>query len=301
LNKQLYESIRYPDEAFPYIMYTHTNMGSTPKGRGVNDLHWHEELQITLVTKGKLTIQINGIDHRLDAGQAIFINKSVLHIVTHLTYDGEYVSFNFPEKLLAFYSDSAMEKSYVLPFTNSYLLSLEIKGREEWQEQILQILWQMKKEFEMKNSWGWQYEVSIKTVQLWLILISNLSLSSEESTKHSRLQQERLQLMLSFIHQNYTDNIALNEIADAAHLSVSECTRSFKKSIHMTPYNYLIKYRIKRSCDLLAATEYTITEIAQRVGFNHVNHFIQSFKKHQHITPKEFRTNRNEQTTSKNF
>lgn len=289
MKKQLHETIQYPDETFPYIMYTHTNYGSIPEGRGVNDLHWHEELQITLVTKGKLTIQINGINYDLEKGQAIFINKSVLHVVKHLTHDGEYVSFNFPEKLLAFYSGSIMEKNYVFPYTNSSLLSLEIKGDTEWQKQVLQILWSMKKEFEKKTGWGWQYDVSIKTVQLWLILISNRSLSSEESSKHNRHQQERLQLMLSFIHQNYTDPITLKDIAEAAHLSVSECTRSFKKSIHMTPYDYLVKYRIKRSCKLLESTEYTITQITRRVGFNHVNHFIQSFKKHRGVTPKEFR------------
>jgi AraC-like DNA-binding protein len=293
----LHETIQYPDEAFPYIMYTHSNQGSIPEGRGVNDLHWHEELQITLVTNGKLTIEINGIDYDLETGQAIFINKSVLHVVTHLTHDGQYVSFNFPEKLLAFYSESAMEKSYVHPYTNSNLLSIEIKGGAGWHKQILQILWYMKNEFEKKNNWGWQYEVSIKTVQMWLILISNISLSSEESSKHSRHQQERLQLMLSFIHQNYTNHITLKEIAETAHLSVSECTRSFKNSIHMTPYYYLIKYRIKRSVELLESTEYTITEIARRVGFNHVNHFIQSFKKHRDITPKEFRKIRNELTS----
>ncbi|WP_201006058.1 AraC family transcriptional regulator [Paenibacillus glycanilyticus] len=289
MGKQLYEAIQFPDETFPYIMYKHTIHRSIPEGRGFNDLHWHEELQITLATKGNLTIQINGIDYHLHTGQAIFINKSVLHIVTHLTAEGEYVSFNFPEKLLAFYSDSAMEKNYVLPFTNSYLLSCEIKGNTEWQQQILNILWSMKKEFEINKSWGWQYEVSIKTVQLWLILISNITLPSEESSKHNRLKQERLQLMLSFIHQNYSNPITLKEIADAAHLSVSECTRSFKTSIHMTPYSYLVKYRINKSCELLQSTDYTITEIASRVGFNHVNHFIQAFKKDLELTPKEFR------------
>ncbi|MCM3782328.1 AraC family transcriptional regulator [Neobacillus mesonae] len=295
MKKQLHETIQYPDAGFPYIMYTHTIHESIPIGRGFNDLHWHEDLQITLVTRGKLTIQINGVNYALEAGQAIFINKSVLHIVTHLTSDGQYVSFNFPEKLLAFYSESAMEKSYVHPYTNSSLLSIELKGETEWQNQILQILWNMKKDFDIEKTWGWQYEISIKTVQLWLILISNISLDSEESSKHNRLQQERMQLMLSFIHQNYTNNITLKEIADVAHLSVSECTRSFKKSIHMTPYFYLVKYRIKRSCELLETSEYTITEIAQKVGFNHVNHFIQSFKKHRDMTPKEFRKIKYEQ------
>ncbi|WP_264454232.1 AraC family transcriptional regulator [Paenibacillus polymyxa] len=294
MEKQLHETILYPDASFPYIMYTHTIHASSPEGRGFNDLHWHEELQITLVTKGKLVIQVNGIDHELETGQAILINKGVLHVTTHLTHNGQYVSFNFPEKLLAFYADSAMEKNYVLPYTNSLLLSFVIRGDAEWQIQILQMLWDMKQKFDMKKKWGWEYEVSIKTAQLWLVLISNISLSSEEAPKYMKLQQERLQLMLSFIHQNYSDNITLQEIAAIAHLSISECTRSFKRTIHMTPYDYLIKYRIKKSSELLISTDSTITEIAHRVGFNHVNHFIQSFKKHHKKTPKEFRKFRNE-------
>ncbi|AWB44742.1 AraC family transcriptional regulator [Paenibacillus sp. CAA11] len=294
MKKQLHESIVYPDVSFPYIMYTHTIHKSIPEGRGFNDLHWHEELQITLVTKGKLAIQVNGMDYELETGQAILINKGILHVTTHLTHQGQYVSFNFPEKLLAFYTDSAMEKNYVLPYTNSSLVSLVIKGELEWENEVLAMLWEMKKKFDMKKSWGWEYEVSIKTVQLWFTLISKIPLISEETPKHLKLQQERLQLMLSFIHQNYSNNITLQEIADVAHLSVSECTRSFKKKIHMTPYDYLIKYRIKKSSELLLSTDYTITEIAHKVGFNHVNHFIQSFKKYYERTPKDYRNFRNE-------
>ncbi|NUU74960.1 AraC family transcriptional regulator [Paenibacillus xylanilyticus] len=298
MGKPLHETIVYPDVSFPYIMYTHTIHESIPAGRGFNDLHWHEELQITLVTQGKLVIQVNGINHELETGQAILNNKGILHVTTKLTHHGQYVSFNFPEKLLAFYADSAMEQNYVLPYTNSSLVSLEIKGEAEWERHILEMLWDMKSRFDMTKKWGWEYEVSIKTVQLWLILISNISLSSEDVPQSMKLQQERLQLMLSFIHQYYSNPITLLEIADAAHLSVSECSRSFKKTIHMTPYDYLIKYRIKKSAELLRATDYSITEIAHRVGFNHVNHFIQSFKKHHQRTPKEYRQFWNENTKS---
>ncbi|MFK0521788.1 helix-turn-helix domain-containing protein [Paenibacillus illinoisensis] len=292
MEKPLHETIQYPDISFPYIMYTHTVHDSIPEGRGFNDLHWHEDLQITLVTKGTLVIQVNGMDHELHTGQAILINKSILHVTTHLTHNGQYVSFNFPEKLLAFYSDSAMERNYVLPYTNSSFVSLIIKGEVKWEIQVLEMLWDMKRKFEMTKQWGWEYEVSIQTVQLWLIIISNFSLSTEEASANVKRQQERLQFMLSFIHRHYADPITLQEIADAAHLSVSECTRSFKRTIHMTPYAYLIKYRIKKSCELLSSTDYTITEIAHRVGFNHVNHFIQSFKKQHQRTPNDFRRGR---------
>lgn len=287
--KPLYETIAYPDRSFPYIMYTHTLFTSVPEGRGFNDLHWHEELQITLVTKGTLVIQVNGIDHELKTGQAILINKGILHVTTQLSHDGEYVSFNFPEKLLSFHTDSTMEEKYVLPYTRSSFVSIVIAEDAEWEKIVLDMLWNMQRVFNGSKSWGWEYEISIKTVQLWFILISNLSLPQEEAPKHAKRQQERLQLMLSFIHQNYSTPITLREIADTAHLSISECTRSFKKTVHMTPYEYLIKYRIKKSCELLVSSEDTITEIARKVGFNHVNHFIQSFKKDQGKTPKGFR------------
>ncbi len=60
--------------------------------------------------------------------------------------------------------------------------------------------------------------------------------------------------------------------------------------MHTTPYNYLIEYRIKRSIELLNTTGLSVTDIAVNVGFNHVNHFIQSFKKSQGMTPKEFKS-----------
>ncbi|MFM9279476.1 AraC family transcriptional regulator [Paenibacillus jiagnxiensis] len=285
----LHEDIHYPDASFPYAMYTITPQDVTPKGRGFNDLHWHDELQFTLVMDGRIGMRVNGIDHIMESGEAIFINKGALHITEQLRPNSHYVTFNFPEKLLAFYADSSMENHYVLPFTNSLLISLVFKQDVEWQRHIIETLRDLKKIFEMGKYWGWEYEVSLKTAQLWFIMISNVSLSAEESSKSFKKQQERMQLMVSYIHQNYTDPITLQTIAAAAHLSASECNRSFKRTINMTAYDYLIHYRIKRSCELLMTTDYTITEVARMVGFNHVNHFIQSFKKHYGITPMKYR------------
>ncbi|OWA35473.1 AraC family transcriptional regulator [Saccharibacillus sp. O16] len=287
--KPLHETIAFPDHSFPYIMYTHTRYTSTPEGRGFNDLHWHEELQITLASRGALVIQVNGIDHELQAGQAILLNKAMLHMVTKLTEDGEYVSFNFPEKLLAFHSGSAMEDRYVLPYTRSSFSAFVISGEEPWSMEALNMLYRMKQIFDAEKSWGWEYDIAIRTVRLWLLLIANLSIPRDEMPKRERRQQERLQFMLSFIHRHYADPITLQEIADAAHLSLSECARSFKKTVRMTPYDYLIQYRIRKSTERLLETDDTITEIARQVGFNHVNHFIQSFKKVQGQTPGEFR------------
>ncbi|WP_414633121.1 AraC family transcriptional regulator [Clostridium sp. UBA6640] len=46
---------------------------------------------------------------------------------------------------------------------------------------------------------------------------------------------------------------------------------------------------MKRSLNLLNTTSLIVLDIAIHVGFNHVNHFIQSFKKSQGVTPNEYR------------
>lgn len=289
MENTLHETNHYPDASFPYAMYTITTQSCCPKGRGFNELHWHEELQFTLLLEGKIVIEVNGVPYDLAAGQAIFLNKGVLHATIPITQNSLYVSFNFPEKLLAFYPDSTMEKKYILPFTNSLLASLVIKNDADWQSRMLEILQDLKRKFDHSKYWGWEYEVSLQTVQLWRTMITNVSLPAEKYPQHLKQHQERIQLMLSCIHQNYANNLSLQAIADAAHLSISECNRSFKRTLHMTPYDYVISYRIKKSAELLVSTDYTITEIARSVGFNHVNHFIQSFKKYHNITPKEYR------------
>lgn len=289
MEPRLHEAIRYPDASFPYEMFIITPQAVNPKGRGFNDLHWHDELQFTIVTKGKIGMRVNGIDHELESGEAIFINKGALHVSKELIHNSNYVTFNFSEKLIGFNADSNMDRNYVQPFTNSFLFSLVLKQDSTWQREIIDKLFEIKQIFEQEKYYGWEYEISVKTTQLWFTLISNVTLTNEESLKIFKQQQERMQLMVSYIHQNYSDSLSLQTIAASAHISPSECNRSFKRTVHMTAYDYLIHYRLKKSCELLVTTEYSITEIADYTGFNHVNHFIQSFKKHYQLTPKQYR------------
>ena len=64
-DKHLHEINRYADSAFPIGIYTVTRKGILPDGRGYQDLHWHEELQLTRVEFGNLDIRVDGIDYTL--------------------------------------------------------------------------------------------------------------------------------------------------------------------------------------------------------------------------------------------
>ncbi|MEO3946114.1 AraC family transcriptional regulator [Gorillibacterium sp. CAU 1737] len=291
MNKELHESNRYPDMHFPIQMYTVSRWTCTPHGRGFQDLHWHEELQFTLVTSGRITIQINGEDHHLHSGEAIFINKGVLHVTTELPEDGTYVSFNFPESLLCFFPGSRMERDHVQPYMDGFVFPAKILSPNvSWQADLLQGLWHLKQFQDGEKPFGWQYEVACSITRIWLLLIRHVALLNPSGHHKAMVQQqERIQRLLGYIHQHYSESISLADIAKAAAISVAECGRCFTKTVHTTPYKYLMEYRIKRSKDLLSTTGLAVTDIATRVGFNHANHFIQTFKKSQGVTPNEYR------------
>lgn len=323
-NQSLHEVNRYKDSAFPVGMYVVTRAQIIPHGRGYMDLHWHEELQLTYVTDGTLELQVNGAGYRLEKGEGILINRNFVHITTGLTDGGKYVSFNFPDKLLGFFPGSRMEREDVLPYTSQYAFpAVVFKPEIRWQREILESLEEMRELF-LNEIWredfdgsseGYpgalerhraaqtqgggsrescparraKYRAAVLITGIWYQVIAHLEDRLEGASKGSVRKQERLQAMLSFIHDNYMNPIRLQEIAAAASVSEGECCRCFREMIRKSPNQYLVAYRISRGIELLGSTEKSVTEIAQEAGFNDASHFIQYFKKQTGMTPGEYR------------
>ncbi len=292
--KQLHEINRYKDASFPVGMYVVTRERIIPEGRGYMDLHWHAELQMNLVTSGTMRIQVNGVEYTLEKGQGIFINRNFLHITTGLTGDGEYVSFNFPERMLGFFSGSRMEQDDVLPFTSRYAFSAVVLNREiPWQAEVLGQLWKLRDLF-LDELWKGkkghaEYHVSLIITGIWYQLITHIEDEISALSKAGVRKQERIQTMLSFIHENYMNPIKLKAIADAASVSEGECCRCFQEMVRKSPNQYLLSYRVARAMELLDTTEKSVTEIAAETGFSDASHFIQYFRRQNGITPKEYR------------
>ena len=289
MNKVLHEINRYDDEAFPVGMYIVTKDKIIPEGRGHMDLHWHEELQFTLVTEGSVVMQVDGKMYTLKEGQAIFINRNLLHVTSELPADGRYISINFPDKLLGFFVGSRMESDYVIPYTNNYCFPAIVFHEEIlWQKEILDELWNLQ-DILLKKEIMYEYRVSQKLVTIWLILITNAKDQLKNPSKGYIKKQGRIQKMLSYIHGNYMNNILLKDIAKEANVSEGECCRCFKELIQESPNQYLLGYRISRAMEMLNRTDLSVTEIAIECGFNDTSHFIQYFKKKAKMTPNEFR------------
>jgi len=92
-----------------------------------------------------------------------------------------------------------------------------------------------------------------------------------------------------FIQSNFHKPINLEEIADAACLSKSHFCRVFKEETGFTPIEYVNFIRLEKAMTLLWYSNYTLTEIAEHVGFSSIHYFSRSFKKHNGVSPLQYR------------
>lgn len=94
---------------------------------------------------------------------------------------------------------------------------------------------------------------------------------------------------LDFIHNNFAEEINLNQLASLCSISPSHFIRSFKRYIDCTPHEYLLSYRLRQAKQMLLASADTIEIIAEKCGFNSASHFARAFRKSSGLAPCEFR------------
>lgn len=99
----------------------------------------------------------------------------------------------------------------------------------------------------------------------------------------------RARLISLFIYDKAVTDVRLEELA--GHLSLSKSRTSYlvKKYFNLSFSDLINQERIKRARVLLTGTDYTISDISNRIGYKDEYYFNKVFKKHIGISPGKFR------------
>jgi AraC family transcriptional regulator, arabinose operon regulatory protein len=84
----------------------------------------------------------------------------------------------------------------------------------------------------------------------------------------------------------------LGELAAEAGLSVPRFSQLFREIAGTSAIDYLLRVRIQRACQLLAATDATISEIAAEVGYDDAFYFTRCFRRVMSLSPRHYRSGR---------
>lgn len=118
---------------------------------------------------------------------------------------------------------------------------------------------------------------------------ANLRRSSHLELSRAGLVDRRIRLAVELMHAHMHRDLALEEIARAAHLSPFHFARLFKKLTGATPHAYLASLRAARAQALLAETDLPVTEVGARVGYMSSSHFARAFRQATGLSPRAYR------------
>lgn len=92
-----------------------------------------------------------------------------------------------------------------------------------------------------------------------------------------------------YIDENYSESITLDKLAEIAHVNKYYLSHSFKNEYKVSPIDYLMKRRITEAKALLTSTDFSLTQIAEQIGFGSLAYFSKCFRKIEGTRPNEYR------------
>jgi AraC-like DNA-binding protein/mannose-6-phosphate isomerase-like protein (cupin superfamily) len=94
---------------------------------------------------------------------------------------------------------------------------------------------------------------------------------------------------ISYLEQNYTGDVRLEQVARSTYISPSRLQHVFKEVTGTSLFDYLARMRIDRACELLRGTNRTLSDIAFSLGYHDPSYFGRQFKKLTGTTPSSYR------------
>ncbi|MGI6110540.1 MAG: AraC family transcriptional regulator, partial [Eubacteriaceae bacterium] len=287
IDKENRETTRHGAYDFPIAAYR-TQLSKNVLGY-VN-WHWHEELQFMVVLEGSIQVSVNRSRIILNKGEGLFINGNVLHTIRpEKDPESTYLCLDVHPSLIGGYPGSRIDKKYLRPYLNDpKFTACRLDPAYENEQEIIRLLLKIGEDYTKRTG---SYELSIETalLRVWERLIRNQPGAAAFTEPLTDSDSERLKALMTEIHNHYQEKICLKNLADAVHLSDSECCRFFKSQMNCTIFEYLNTFRIEKSIEDLLHTEKAVSRIAYDCGFGSTSYYIERFRKKTGITPGKYR------------
>ena len=249
---------------------------------------WHEEMECGVVVEGTLSYLYENEIVRLSAGDGFFMNTMTRHGIINRTKDYCLVyMIKFHPRLVGGSRDSIFWEKYLYPIIrNTAFKGLIIRRKDEPAvlRNILQACVAMR-----DRQIGYEFVVRNTLSNVIFSVYEKQNVVTSGLSRKDVLMEERIRTMLDYLEAHYMENVTLEEIADSAAISISECIRCFKAMVHVTPINYLRQYRLEKAADLLLHTDLSISETASYCGFEEMSYFTRCFRSQFGVTPTLYR------------
>lgn len=244
-----------------------------------SSVHYHQDLEIIYVMKGKMEIKIDESVYQLQKGDFILINANKRHscvgtqgiLAARFFIDFHILAEHMGTLQLMFWCNTVVDRNDAYEEVRKLLDRILSCCSDQEEKGALYL-----------NSL--YYELLYHLVSYFMVKADQVWTNQEDSRNQIRVRQ-----IQNYIQANYQTQISLNDLAQRLYLSNVYLSKYIKKHIGLTFLEYLNNVRLFHAVDELLYTNKSITRIAMDNGFPTSAAFIKSFRSIHREAPSQYR------------
>lgn len=256
-----------------------------------NPLHYHPELELTLIVKSYGQRKIGDNIENFSEGDLVLVGGNLPHVWKN---DDIFFDENANQKAQAicvkFLPDFAGKEFLSRPEMSGIKTLLEekaplgVKLHGTLREKVKKIMLKLPDMDESERFIQLLYILNLIAKSNEFELLASLSYRNE-SLKNSH----RINVVLDYIVQHYQEDLDLDKIAGLVNMNRNAFCRFFKKGTRKSLFQVINEVRIGKATQLLTETDMNVLQICFACGFNNISNFNKAFKKSLNVSPLAYR------------
>lgn len=270
---------------FPYNTY----LCSIPLDFSKVPVHWHEEMELIYIKKGKGIVTVDFRQYTVAGPSIVLILPGQLHSIDQFEDEIiEYENIIFNYNMLISKNPDYADTDFIAPlirgkitvptvFTPVYPYYEDVAAPIDACDEICKTKPQ-----------GYQLFIKSMLFQFFFILDNRCrNLTPPPKNKNTI---DKMRIVLKYVENNYPEKITIADIAEVAGFSESHFMRYFKETMGTSFIDYLKDYRLTMAARLLQSSDNAIIDIASEVGFDNISYFNRAFKAKYGVSPRNYRS-----------
>jgi len=279
---------RLPTKDFPLSVsyYTPLQVADTPYYPQASP-----NLCVTVMQQGQVDIHANGKAYTLGPGDIFIIPPQQLYTFRTATMDTRYIYLTIPKQFIQLPEEHFFRREFADPL---YSGQLHIPDLIQPTNPLypglfapLQVLDRQKEGTE-----EYRRQLFSAVMAFCICLMPHCTpLTPKEQANYNN--QNTVLACIDYIRNHYSQQIALQEVADHVHLHPNYLCALFKERTGKSVFEYLERYRVRKAVHLLRSSNLPVSHIAERCGFNSISFFSRKFRNITGFSPSQYRRHYN--------
>ncbi len=268
---ELYERRNQYDRELPVYL----SIGPFTEAKQITQPHWHEHIETIYIAGGMADIFVDEQCLHARAGDLVIANGGQIHSI--------YRAQDPYRQYVMIIDLGAISKEL---YEKNYVFSSLIRADEKIQTLINRIFAE-----KLQQREGWKQLCRALVTEILVYLSREYAVEAVPSGEIICRQNamDRLKPVLVYIDNHLSEQFTLTGLAQMLYISEERFGHLFREGIGQSPLQYVKEIRLRKAAYLLKTGEYTVTEVANAVGYCDYNHFGRSFRKRFGCTPNQVR------------